>query len=924
MKTKFLFITLLLFVFQQKTNAQEEAAVWYFGDHAGLSFNTGAPVALNNGRLQTVEGSASIADKNGNLLFYTDGSTVYDRNHNVMRNGDNLKGDVSSTQSAIVVPRPRNPGHYFIFTIDKPDYYLTPQDPIEGVNYSEVDMSLNRWRGAVLQNKKNIHLITYNPSDPIENEFKSSEKISAVIGGDCMSYWVVTQFMNKFFAFKVTPAGVNSTPVVSVISNNFPPILTEEDMNVAAAGYLKISPDGTKIAAAYAATSLQNPGAQNGSKKNGKIFLYDFDDLTGKVSNETLLKDRTYPYGVEFSPSSSRLYATINVYGEDDVLQRSQLLQYDLESPDIANSEAIVHASRNVAGALQLAIDGKIYRAGYPTDGGGFLSHNFLSVINNPENAATNVDYDHNSIDVSPNNVKLGLPPFVQSLFNNSFDAENFCLGDITEFSIDGARDYDSVEWDFGDGTFSSAESPTHIYSAPGTFTVTLTKFNNNIPQDPVCKEITIIGVDKNVDEYTITQCDVLDNNPNDGLAEFNLQLARDYITGSNNNLRVLFYEDLQSANYDNLNQNGLSDIYRNTNPNQVLIAKVTGYDSECAGITRVRLETSPGTPIAGGVAVGCEIENGEAEFDLASIENNIRNDLGLPQNVELSFHTSENDAILGEDPLPETYISDAGTLNIRANAQGVCYGFGTLELQVVEFPDLPPQNFLQVCNSEFPVELGADIILPDPGNYNFQWNTGETSNTIMASQAGIYTLTITNKQVGCGRTVEFSIEERVAPEITNIEVNNNGATSVVTVNTDLENAGLLYALDDENGSFQSTPVFRNVPGGTHTVFVQSEDGCVAKEQQFSVFGYPSFFTPNNDGYNDEWKPFDLDDPEYDIRNIYIFDRYGQLLKQLDPEGAGWNGIFNGQPMPSDDYWFSISFTSGKEIKGHFSLKRSN
>ncbi|WP_373056797.1 T9SS type B sorting domain-containing protein [Zunongwangia sp. H14] len=923
MKTK-IHLIIIFCLFLQKATAQEEAAVWYFGDHAGLSFTSGAPVPLYNGQIQTVEGSASISDKNGNLLFYTDGSTVYDRNHDIMRNGNNLKGDVSSTQSAIVVPRPRNPGHYYIFTIDKPDYYLTPQDPIEGVNYSEVDMSLYSGRGAIIQNKKNIHLLTYTPSDPLENEYKSSEKISAVIGGDCMSYWVVTQFMNKFYAFKVTPAGVNTSPVVSVISNNFPPIITQEDMNVAAAGYLKISPDGKKIAAAYTATSLQNPGAQNGSKKNGKIFLYDFDDVTGKVSNETLLKDRTYPYGVEFSPSSSKLYATINVYGEDDVLQRSQLLQYDLESPDIPNSEAVVHSSRNVAGALQLAIDGKIYRAGYPTDGGGYLSHNFLSVINNPENAAANVDYDHNSIDVSPNNVKLGLPPFVQSLFNNNFDAENFCLGDLTTFTIEGDKDYDSVAWDFGDGTSSSAENATHIYDAPGTYTVILSRFTNNIPQDPVCKEITIIGVDQNIDEYTVTQCDVLDNNPNDGLADFNLQLARDYITGSNNNLRVLFYEDLQSANLDNLNQNGLPDIYRNTTPNQVLIAKVTGYDAECSGITRVKLETSPGTPIGGGIAVGCEIDNGEAQFDLGTIENDIRNDLGLPQNVELSFHTTENDAILGEDPLPETYISNATTLNIRANAQGVCYGFGTLELQVVEFPDIPPQNFLQVCNSEFPVELGSEIILPNPGNYSFEWSTGETSNSIMVNQAGIYTLTVTNTLAGCDRTVEYSVEERAAPEITTIDIDNNGATSLVTINTDLEDAELLYALDDQNGSFQSSPVFRNVPGGTHMVFVQSEDGCVAKQQQFSVFGYPSFFTPNNDGYNDKWKPFDLDDPEYDIKNIYIFDRYGQLLKQLNPEGEGWNGTFNGHPMPSDDYWFAISFTSGKEIKGHFTLKRAN
>jgi gliding motility-associated-like protein len=44
------------------------------------------------------------------------------------------------------------------------------------------------------------------------------------------------------------------------------------------------------------------------------------------------------------------------------------------------------------------------------------------------------------------------------------------------------------------------------------------------------------------------------------------------------------------------------------------------------------------------------------------------------------------------------------------------------------------------------------------------------------------------------------------------------------------------------------------------------------------------------------------DDPKY------VFDRYGKLLKQLYPNGPGWDGTYNGQPMPADDYWFYISY----------------
>ena len=55
---------------------------------------------------------------------------------------------------------------------------------------------------------------------------------------------------------------------------------------------------------------------------------------------------------------------------------------------------------------------------------------------------------------------------------------------------------------------------------------------------------------------------------------------------------------------------------------------------------------------------------------------------------------------------------------------------------------------------------------------------------------------------------------------------------------------------------------------------------------------------------------------------IFIYDRFGSLLAQLSPDTKGWNGIFNGRPLPESDYWFKAVTISNKEVKGHFSLKR--
>ncbi|SHH61159.1 T9SS type B sorting domain-containing protein [Winogradskyella jejuensis] len=81
----------------------------------------------------------------------------------------------------------------------------------------------------------------------------------------------------------------------------------------------------------------------------------------------------------------------------------------------------------------------------------------------------------------------------------------------------------------------------------------------------------------------------------------------------------------------------------------------------------------------------------------------------------------------------------------------------------------------------------------------------------------------------------------------------------------------------------------------------------------------PKFFTPNNDSNHDYWR---VEDPQNEIKRIYIFDRFGKLLKTLSPTSVGWDGQFNGTPLPNSDYWFQIERFAGVNITGHFTLKR--
>ena len=134
------------------------------------------------------------------------------------------------------------------------------------------------------------------------------------------------------------------------------------------------------------------------------------------------------------------------------------------------------------------------------------------------------------------------------------------------------------------------------------------------------------------------------------------------------------------------------------------------------------------------------------------------------------------------------------------------------------------------------------------------------------------------------------------------------------------------YAIN--GGEFQENPVFNDVPPGINSVIINDLNGCGTTEPiDFLVVGYPKFFTPNNDTYNDYWNVKGIEtliDPV-----VHIFDRYGKLIKQLDASTIGWDGTFNGKPMPSSDYWFKMDYSRDEEsvivartLRTHFTLKR--
>ncbi|CAM3492270.1 T9SS type B sorting domain-containing protein [Flavobacterium chungbukense] len=109
----------------------------------------------------------------------------------------------------------------------------------------------------------------------------------------------------------------------------------------------------------------------------------------------------------------------------------------------------------------------------------------------------------------------------------------------------------------------------------------------------------------------------------------------------------------------------------------------------------------------------------------------------------------------------------------------------------------------------------------------------------------------------------------------------------------------------------------KNNPRCYENIEIELKTISDCQQNEEANYNIPKFFTPNGDGFNDSWEITGVTDNYA----VFIYDRFGMLLKELRPN-LGWDGNFNGSPMPSTDYWFKMIFDNGKTASGHFSLKR--
>lgn len=439
--------------------ANQEGAKWFFGGNAGLDFSSSPPAPITDGKVNTPEGSSSIANSKGILQFYSDGIKIYNRDNEEMQCAfsgtcEPLKGSPSSTQSVLIVPQPTCKGCEYLFNV-----FTTTE--IEGSKFltkSVVDMRLNSGKGEIIEQNTTLQQPT-------------TERIAAVKNDRDSTYWVISHDYgtNKFRIFHATTGGLTET--------SSPELGMAHDSPNEGEGYMKFSA-ADSTGARQLAVIIPGP-------PTNYVELFNFNDSTGVLTyNKTLDLGPAPPtaYGIEFSPTGEKMYVSFQGEGSS----KSYLKQFDLTFSDslIVESALVIDSSATEKyGALQIAPDGKIYMAIEGSD--------FLASIGEPErNSASAIEYEKEGVNLGGKKSELGLPSMVQDFTQEAsgpgFSADGFCTNEPTNFEAGPICDpkEDTYSWNFGDGTAPTAPSKeqqtaSHIYTQPGSYLVSLSQTND-------------------------------------------------------------------------------------------------------------------------------------------------------------------------------------------------------------------------------------------------------------------------------------------------------------------------------------------------------------------------------------------------------------------------------------------------------------
>ncbi|PJJ07163.1 gliding motility-associated-like protein [Flavobacterium sp. 1] len=519
-----------------------------------------------------------------------------------------------------------------------------------------------------------------------------------------------------------------------------------------------------------------------------------------------------------------------------------------------------------------------------------------------------------------------------------------------------------TYQWQLStDGVNWNSLANNAIYSDVTTSTLTISKVTNTMSSYKYRVQLKKIGNSCGltsaetsltiyalpvVKHVTVIQCD----DDTDGISNFNITEKNSFISANYANETFSYYTTFTGADTKDANTR-IANPIAFTSANNIIWTRVENSNG-CFSIAKLNLIVST-TQISSSfkkiietcddfIDTANDDKDGIAAFDFSAVATDIKNLLPSPSsNYTIKFYANEADALAETNIIqnPSNYRNTTANqqeiwIRVESNLDNACFGLGPyITLLVNPKPNIntnanKDENQL-VCSNlpSFFITLNAGIEDNTPiSNYNYIWSKdgitipNENNYTLDVNEEGTYTVMVSTKK-GCDKTRTITVTSSDIAHLNSVSISDLSDSNSMTANVSGQ-GNYEYSIDLPNGPFQESNYFDNISPGIHDLYISDKNGCGIIKKTIAVLGIPKFFTPNNDGYNDYWNIKGANETFNTGAQIFIYDRFGKLIKQVASSGNGWDGTYTGNPMPADDYWYTIKLEDGREAKGHFSLKR--